>query len=416
MKVVVVGAGVIGLWCALALLREGAEVVVIDRGDRAMATPAAAGWVVPALSAPLAGPGVIRQTGYQILRREAAFGFRPSMSPTMLRWVSGFVASAAEHRYRQGIRAILALAAPAIPAYQELHRAHVPFEMHDRGLLLAARTEAGMGQALGLLDDSAAAGYEGRYRVLDCAAAQDLEPALSREVVGAVHAESEVWVRPEDLLTALTKSIVELGGTIVGGAPVDDIIPALGGRWSVRSGHDLFSADRVVCAAGAWTGGLLRSLGLRVPLLPAAGYSITSTGIGISPSHALKLIEPNIALAPFDDGVRIAGRFDLGRSARHVPQRRMRVVLRRTEPYLASWRSSVVSAAYAGLRPATPDSLPLIGPVPGSDGVFVATGHGMLGLTLAPGTADEIRRLVLHGAGSEVGTAFRLDRYLDGRH
>jgi hypothetical protein len=82
------------------------------------------------------------------------------------------------------------------------------------------------------------------------------------------------------------------------------------------------------------------------------GYSITSTGSGISPSHALKLVEPNIALAPFDDGVRIAGRFDLGRSARHVPQRRMRVVLRRTEPYLASWRSSVVSAEYAGFRPA----------------------------------------------------------------
>jgi D-amino-acid dehydrogenase len=372
--------------------------------------------VVPALSAPLAGPGVLRQTVYQILRREAAFGFRPSMSPTMLRWLSGFVASAAEHRYRQGIRAILALAAPAIPAYQELHRARVPFEMHDRGLLLAARTDAGMGQALGLLDDAAAAGYEGRYRVLDSAAARDLEPALSREVLGAVHAESEVWVRPEDLLTALTKSVVELGGTIVDGATVDAIIPALGGRWSVRSGHDLLSADSVVCAAGAWTGRLLRSLGLRVPLLPAAGYSITSTGSGISPSHALKLVEPNIALAPFDDGVRIAGRFDLGRSARHVPQRRMRVVLRRTEPYLASWRSSVVSAEYAGFRPATPDSLPLIGPVPGSDGVFAATGHGMLGLTLAPGTADEIRRLVLHGSGSEVGAAFRLDRYLGGRH
>jgi len=87
LRVVVVGGGVIGLWCARDLLRAGGDVTVLDRPDAGVSTPASAGWVVPALSAPLSGPGAVRHSVQSLLRREAAFSIRPRLSPTLVSWL-----------------------------------------------------------------------------------------------------------------------------------------------------------------------------------------------------------------------------------------------------------------------------------------------------------------------------------------
>jgi D-amino-acid dehydrogenase len=152
-----------------------------------------------------------------------------------------------------------------------------------------------------------------------------------------------------------------------------------------------------VIAAGLPTAPLLRRLGVRVPLIGARGYSVTLEGRGTPPRHALYLAEAKLGLSPFDGGVRIAGVFELGakKDEPGVGER----LLAAARPYLAGWRPDADAPveAWAGLRPATPDGLPLIGALPGLDGVFLATGHGMLGVTLAPATAAALAPLVLEG-------------------
>jgi len=413
LRVVVAGGGVIGLWCARDLLRAGADVTVLDRPDAGVSTPASAGWVVPALSAPLSGPGVVRHSVQSLLRREAAFSIRPRLSPTLVSWLWGFVRSGTETRHREGLRAILELAGDAAQEYEALLGSGVGFEIHRRGLVLVARTASGLREAQVLLDNAAAAGYGGKYEVLDRHELSSLEPALHPGVHGGVHARDEVHVRPEHLLTALRADVESMGGTVRRDLSVAGIVPDGGRRWAVVTEQRSLPADRVVIAAGIWSRTLLEGLGVTIPLLPAAGYSVTGH-VDTPPEHAMKLMEPNVAVSPFDGGVRLAGRFALGRPPSSAARRETHRVLSAAAPYLRSGQPSVDRVEQVGLRPVTPDSLPVIGPVPGKDGVLVATGHGMLGLTLAPGTAAEITRLATTGRGSDGARTFSLDRLTRG--
>ena len=145
----------------------------------------------------------------------------------------------------------------------------------------------------------------------------------------------------------------------------------------------------MVLAAGYWSRSLLAQLGVRVPLESAAGYSITTDGAG-APAHPLKLIEADVAVTPFADGLRLAGRFALGSAPRAVSARQIRHIVEAARPYLRDWRPGHTRFEQVGLRPVTPDSLPIIGEPHGLRGLVIAIGHGMLGLTLAPGTAAEV--------------------------
>ncbi|HEY3001607.1 MAG TPA: FAD-dependent oxidoreductase [Kribbellaceae bacterium] len=411
MRIIVVGGGVIGLWSAVELARAGAAVTVLDAGPQGgFASPAAAGWVVPALSAPLSGPGVLAHTARQVLRGEAPFSVGPQLTATLLRWLVRFVRSGTARRYDAGLRAVLDLGAECVDDFTRLQSAGVDLELRRSGLLMAAITAGGLDEAARLAEVTAAAGYQGGYEILDGTAARAREPALGPRVTGAVHATDEVQVRPEQVLRALREQLTGAGGRLVP-ATVSRIGPGRPG-WRVETGTGTFDAERLLVAAGAWSTELLSPLGVRLPMVAATGYSITTPGTGLAPRLAAKLVEPSIAVTPFAEGVRIAARLDLGRPGGPIPERRFAAVLARTAAYFADWRPGLSTATYAGMRPATPDSLPLIGPVPGHDGLYVATGHGMLGLTLAPGTARLVVPLVLDRTRPAELAPFALERYL----
>ncbi|GAA5129450.1 NAD(P)/FAD-dependent oxidoreductase [Pseudonocardia adelaidensis] len=167
-------------------------------------------------------------------------------------------------------------------------------------------------------------------------------------------------------------------------------------------------------AAGVESVVLLGRVGVRVSLLPATGYSVTASGTGTVPVHPVKLIEANLACSPFDGGLRLSGMFELGVRRDHVRARALRRITASAGRYLRDWEPVEDGVAIAGMRPATPDSLPLIGPVPGRDGVFTATGHGTLGLTLAPATAAALAPQVLHGVTAPEFGPFALGRFAGG--
>jgi D-amino-acid dehydrogenase len=144
---------------------------------------------------------------------------------------------------------------------------------------------------------------------------------------------------------------------------------------------------------------LLRRLGMRVPIVGARGYSVTLAGRGTPPRHALYLAEAKLGVSPFAGGVRIAGVFELGASKAEARAGAGARLIAAARPYLAGWKPDADGeiAVWAGLRPATSDGLPVIGALAGLDGVYLATGHGMLGVTLAPATAALLAPLVLEG-------------------
>jgi D-amino-acid dehydrogenase len=408
-RVVVVGAGVVGLCTALALRREGADVTVLDRASADHGASAAnAGWVVPVLSAPLSGPGALTEAAMATLRGEGSVGVRPAAG--LLGWAAGFLRSTRADRHRDGLRAVLALGARSVELFDQLRASGVEFEMHRRGLLIAARTRHGLESAEALVAAARAAGYDGETQVHVGPAVQALEPALADAVVGVVHAVADAHVRPESLLAGLRAALLGEGATLRRGVAVRGV-ERDGGGWTVATTSGAVRADRVVLAAGVDTAVLLRELGVRVPLLAGTGYSVTASGTGTVPAHPVKLIEANLACSPFEGGLRLSGMFELGARGNTVRARPLRRIRAGAHRYLRDWAPVEDGTAIAGMRPATPDSLPLIGGVPGHDGLFAATGHGTLGLTLAPATAAALVPPVLHGTPAPELAPFAVERF-----
>jgi D-amino-acid dehydrogenase len=398
-KVVVIGSGVVGLCCAYELRRGGAEVSVLERGRLGQgASRGNTGWVCPSFTYPLPAPGIIGEGLRGMMRGGGPLVIHPSLDPTFLRWLLGFRRSATRERWEQGVRALLALNARTLELFDVYADEGVQFEMHRSGLLLVATTPAGLTSYTDLFRRLRSIGFEGEIVELGPEEARALEPELAGGLAGGVRAVIDRYVRPESLTEGLSAYLAEHGVEMREEIEVLDIVSSNGGvRIATRAGP--LDADRVVVAAGATSSPLLTRLGVRMPLVGARGYSVTLAGGETRPRHALYLAEAKVGISSYDDTVRIAGVFELGSSSDRVDRRRLAKMLSSVDPYFDGWRpgSQPALLEWAGLRPMTADGLPLIGRAPALDNAYVATGHGMLGVTLAPASAAALAPLVLEG-------------------
>jgi D-amino-acid dehydrogenase len=410
LRVAVVGAGVVGLACAWELRRRGADVVVLERARVGGGVSRGnTGWVSPSLTYPLPAPGMVREGLRQLLTGGEAFVLRPSLDPAFVRWLWSFRRNCSSARFDAGIRALLALNRRTLELFDAYRDAGVVFEMHTAGLVVVALTPGGLGLHRRTFQRLRALGYEGgSIEELDAAALAALEPALDRaRVIAGLHARVDRFVRPEQLTAGLAERLRADGVEIREGCELRTLARKDGG-WALETTSGPVAAQRLVVAAGLPTAPLLRRLGVRVPLMGARGYSVTLAGRGTPPRHALYLAEAKLGLSPFDDGVRVAGVFELGARNADVSPAMGERLLAAARSYLSGWQPDPDGPveAWAGLRPATPDGLPLIGALPGLDGIYLATGHGMLGVTLAPATADLLAPLVLEGRAAPELTPF----------
>ncbi len=348
-KAIVVGGGVIGLACAWELARRDVEVVVVDAGRvGAGASSGNAGWICPTLVAPLRAQGLV---------------VRPSIA--LLPWLARFARNCTRARYEAGLRMLQELDRDTMSLYDAYADAGVELELHRQGLVIAARSPEGLAPYRLLAQD-------GRE------ATPALEPALAPSL-HVLHAEVDRHVRPESLTTGLARSLAQMGATFHEHEPIAKI-ERRGREWLVGE----LAADGVVVAAGVDSMRLLRRHGVRLPLVGVRGYSVDTSGDGAPPRHALYLAEAKLAVSPFASTVRIAGLLELGgRPGR--PD-----LVARSRPYLDGWIPTATTELWSGLRPMTPDGLPRIGRV--GDGLYVATGHGMFGITLAPATGRKLAR------------------------
>jgi D-amino-acid dehydrogenase len=399
-KVVVIGSGVVGLCCAYELSRGGADVLVLERGRVGQgASRGNTGWVCPSFTYPLPAPGIIGEGLRGMLRGGGPLVIHPSLDPTFLRWLLGFRRSATRERWEQGVRALLALNARTLELFDVYGDAGVRFEMHRSGLLLVATTSAGLTSYTDLFRRLRSIGFRGEIVELGPDEARGLEPELAAGgLAGGVRAVIDRYVRPESLTNGLSDYLAEHGVEMREEIEVLDIA-STNGDIRITTDAGPVEADRVVVAAGATSSRLLARLGVRMPLVGARGYSVTLAGGDTRPNHALYLAEAKVGISSYDDSVRIAGVFELGSSSDRVDRRRLAAMLSTVDPYFEDWRpgSQPALLEWAGLRPMTADGLPLIGRAPALDNAYVATGHGMLGVTLAPASAAALAPLVLEG-------------------
>ncbi len=400
-SVIVVGGGVVGAAVAYELLRAGAAVTLLERGVvGAGASHGNTGWISPAFSYPLAAPGVIRTGLRAALDPDGALVIRPGVDPAFLRWLWAFRRRSTLARFREATRHLKALNDHTYAVMDRWRDEGVPFEQHDTGLVLVAHRAAHLRTYVEMFDELRALGVPGISDVLPAELLVELEPALDASAIeGGVHVRHERFVQPRSLTDGLVERFTAGGGVLLEGVEATSLVRE-GDGWRVLTPRGDHRADRLVVAAGHAARGLLRPLGIDLPMIGAKGYSVTAVGTGTRPRSAVYLAEAKVGLSGYDDATRIAGVFELNGRGDVPEPRRIASLVRQTRAYLRDWDPGPLDAveAWTGYRPATPDGLPRIGESAAHPGLFLAVGHGMLGVTLAAATAELLAPVVLGAA------------------
>lgn len=412
-RVVVIGAGIVGLCAARELRRHGWDVVVLDaRRPGAGASHGNAGWVVPGHSAPVPAPGLVQTSLRWMLRADSPLYIRPRLEIGFARWLLGFWRSCNTRAFGEGQAALAALNRRTFDLFDELERDGLECEQRRDGLLFVYTDRAGIEHDLRELEALRPYGYD-IPAVLDGDAARDLEPALSDRVVAGFHVTPERHLRPDRLVAALAERLAADGVEIRSGSPATGFSHAAGRVVAVETPAGSVAADAVLIAAGAWTGRVARLAGARLPIEAGKGYSLDYAPPPRSVGRPLSLHGARVAVTPFAGSVRLAGTMELSGINDRIRPERVAAIARAGATFLRDWPADppLAPPAWTGMRPMTPDGLPVIGLLPGFGNLAVASGHGMLGLTLAPATGEAVAALLTEGRTPEVLLPFAPGRF-----
>jgi D-amino-acid dehydrogenase len=410
-SVVVIGGGAVGLISAYHLAQEGADVTLVDaRRTGRGAAEVNAGWICPAESAPVPGPGMISKSLKWMLRKDSPLYIRPSLNASFVRFMLGLWKSSNGTAQRAGFEAHLILAHGTIRAYDEYRADGLDFELRHDGLLMAFTEKDNLNHHLANLD--LVRRFDLDPQVLIGEDVRVHEPLLSDRVHGGIFFPKEEHVDPNALMRALHRRLLGLGVTILENAPLAGIKRTGRRITHVVAGERTLEADAFVLAAGAWTGPISRLIGVPLPVRPGKGYSIDIEPLQLR--SATNLSDAKVAVTPLSRNLRLAGTMEFGGLDEELNQIRIGAILKAPTVYFRDWQPPPLHTLTprAGIRPMTPDGMPIIGQLGSLENTYVSTGHGMQGITLGPGSALALTDLVLHGHQPDVLAPFRPDRFI----
>ncbi|HST48586.1 NAD(P)/FAD-dependent oxidoreductase [Jatrophihabitans sp.] len=387
--VLVVGGGVAGLWCAYFLASAGRSVTVLDQaaiGDPAACSSGNTGFL-GAGGVPLAGPGALRAGLRSQLRPDDRLALPPTLDAGRLRWLRQLRRSGSPERVRRSAAGMLALKRRSWQLMAELPVAGFT----AGGMLHAYRTQAGFDRACSGIEQLVAAGVP--MRALTPAELAALEPDVEFAIVGALFNPDAGFFDAPAFSRNLAAALAGRGVEIRPHTAVTGVRVTAGRVCEVHTGTASFRPAELVLAAGSWTPRLAAQLGLELPVQPVKGYAVTAQAPAAAPRHPVLLSEGTVAVRPLDGGLRFAGDLALAGPDTSIDRRRVDRMLAEVRAHLPALEPADPQV-WVGLRPCTPDSLPLLGRAPGLANVTVATGHGHNGMSLAPAAGELVAQLL----------------------
>jgi D-amino-acid dehydrogenase len=388
--VLVLGGGVIGLSCALALRRAGASVRVLEQAAPGQgASHGNCGTLTPSHAIPLSVPGVRWKALRWMTRRDAPLYVNPRPDPERWRWLLGFArrcnlpdaqrAAIARCAILQRSQALLPqwLAEEGIDC--DYARRGTLYVHRDRSALQSDREDVDWLHELGLATE-----------VLDGEAVLDLEPALKPGVVGGLLHRDDAQLRPDRLVEGLARRLRERGGVIETDTRIDSFDCSSGRIDAVRTSRGTFSGERIVLALGAWSPRIALQLRMRLPMQPGKGYSITTSRPDPCPRIALVLREAGVCVTAWESGFRLGSTMEFSGYDTTLNRTRLDALRRGAQTYLRVPFGDQLHEEWWGWRPMCVDEVPLVGASTRWSNLLLATGHGMLGVSMSAATGELI--------------------------
>lgn len=399
MKILVLGAGVLGTSTAYFLARAGHEVTVIERQDGpALETSFGnAGEVSPGYSAPWAAPGIPVKAVKWMFQKYAPLIIRPHLDPFQWRWMLSMLMNCTAKAYHVNKGRMLRVAEYSRDVLKEL-RADTGIQYDDRamGTLQVFRTQDQMdhvAEDMAILDE-----YKVPYEVLDRAGCVGHEPALARvqnKIVGGLRLPGDETGDCFKFTNALAELAKGLGVTFRFKTNIRGLQTAGNRIDGVLVDNEILRADVVVVALGSYSRFLLDPVGIHVPVYPVKGYSITVpiTDPDGAPVSTVMDETHKVALTRLGDRIRVAGMAELNGFDMSLPQSRRDTVDFVVKDLFPQGGDVAKGEFWCGLRPMTPDGTPIIGPTRYSN-LYLNTGHGTLGWTMSCGSARVVADII----------------------
>ena len=413
--VIVIGAGVIGLACALALLDSGRSVRVFEAGTVGCGSSHGnCGTITPSHAEPLAAPGAIVRALRWMLTPDAPLYLKPRLDPALWGWLGRFAARCNArdlHAATAAKAAILLASRQSLPDWIARHQLDcefvatgIDYVFRDPAALAAFDRERQLLAGFGIVSTH-----------IDGAAYQHEEPALRDGVAGVVRFSGDASLRPERYVAELARAVRAAGGTIIEQCEVQRVQVEKGGV-RIDSSQGEHCAREVVLAAGAWSPRLARTLGIAMSLLgramqPGKGYSITYDRPSLAPRRPLALRERSVCVTAWDSGFRLGSTMEFSGYDSTLNRRRLDALERAAREYLHEPVGPVKREEWFGWRPMTFDDLPILGRVPGYERLWLATGHGMLGVSMSTASGQLIADLVCGRAPQIDPAPYRAERF-----
>ncbi|HEY0846176.1 MAG TPA: D-amino acid dehydrogenase [Noviherbaspirillum sp.] len=416
MKIIVLGSGVIGTSTAYYLAQEGHEVTVIDRQPAAglETSFANAGEVSPGYSAPWAAPGIPLKAMKWLLMRHSPLVIRPSLDADMWRWVLQMLLNCTASRYETNKGRMVRLAEYSRDCLIALRAATgISYDERTQGTLQLFRTQKQLDAAAS--DIAVLQRYGVPYEVLDPAGCIGVEPALAHvqgKFVGALRLPGDETGDCFKFTQQLAAMAEQSGVTFRYGVSINRLLTDGRKITAVQTSEGTLHADSYVLALGSYSPLLLRDIGIRIPVYPIKGYSITVPihDAAYAPESTVMDETYKVAITRLGDRIRVGGTAEIAGYDLTLRNAR-RETLEHSVTDLFPLGGDVARAEFwTGLRPMTPDGTPVMGPTPYRN-LFLNTGHGTLGWTMACG-AGRVLADVVTGKRPEIDTeGLFMDRY-----
>jgi len=392
--VLIIGGGVIGVCAAYFLAEQGRSVTLLDKNEICSGSSYGnAGLIAIDHAIPMPAPGVLTQGLRWLLDSSSPFYIKPRLDPDLIRWLWLFRGACKAEKVQRAIPILLTLGRTSLDLYDQLHARHALDDAYQRsGRLFLYRTQSGLDHAIEDVQLLRKFGVEGQ--ALDAAAVGEMFPRALPSVIGGVYYENYAHFVPHRFVRELARVAETLGARIRTKTEVLGFNVS-GKRISkVKTTRGEFEAEEVVLAAGAWSAPLARMLGLRLPVQPGKGYSITAKRPPDYPELPVQLSDDMVAVTPMGEFLRFSSTLEMSGLDMSINQRRIEASRRAMRVYLSGAEELEELELWRGFRPMSPDDFPFIGRSNSLHNLTLATGHGSLGMTQGPITGKLVAQII----------------------